>query len=52
MFDVINVQGALRNGCTHAEIQAVLMQTGIHAGVPTALDSFRVASEAIKTFEG
>jgi 4-carboxymuconolactone decarboxylase len=48
----LHVQGALRNGCTRAEVQAVLMQTAIYAGVPAALDSFRVASEAIKTYEG
>ena len=48
----LHVQGALGNGCTRAEIQAVLMQTAIYAGVPAALDSFRVASEAIKTYEG
>lgn len=47
----VHVQGALRNGCTISEIQAALMQTAIYAGVPAALDSFRVASEAIKTFE-
>ncbi len=48
----LHVQGALRNGCTPEEVQAVLMQTAIYAGVPAALDSFRVASEAIKTYEG
>jgi 4-carboxymuconolactone decarboxylase len=47
----LHVHGALRNGCTHAEIRAVLMQTAIYAGVPAALDAFRVASEAIKSFE-
>src|SRR5690349_6627029 len=48
----LHVQGALRNGCSQAEIRAVLMQTAIYVGVPAALDAFRVASEAIKTFEG
>ena len=48
----LHVQGALRNGCSHAEIRAVLMQTAIYVGVPAALDSFRVTSEAIRTFEG
>lgn len=47
----LHVQGALRNGCTPEEIRAALMQTAIYAGVPAALDAFRVASEAIKTFE-
>ncbi len=48
----LHVQGALRNGCTPEEIRAALMQTAIYAGVPAALDSFRVTTEAIKTFEG
>ena len=47
----LHVQGALRNGATPTEIQAVLMQTAIYCGVPAALDAMRVASEGIKTFE-
>jgi len=47
----LHVHGALRNGASHAEIRAVLMQAAIYGGVPAALDSFRVASEAIKTLE-
>ncbi len=46
----VHVQGALRNGVSRTEIQAVLMQTAIYCGVPAALESFRVASEAIKTY--
>lgn len=46
----VHVQGALRNGVSETEIQAVLMQTAIYCGVPAALESFRVASEAIKTY--
>ncbi|WP_216643191.1 carboxymuconolactone decarboxylase family protein [Pseudoduganella dura] len=46
----VHVQGALRNGVSKTEIQAVLMQTAIYCGVPAALESFRVASEAIKTY--
>jgi len=47
----LHVQGALRNGCSQDEIRAALMQTAIYVGVPAALDSFRVAGEAINTFE-
>ena len=47
----IHVQGALRNGLTVEEIRGVLLQCAIYCGVPAAVDSFRVASEAIKTFE-
>jgi 4-carboxymuconolactone decarboxylase len=46
----VHVQGALRNGVSKTEIQAALMQTAIYCGVPAALESFRVASEAIKTY--
>ena len=46
----VHVQGALRNGVSKKEIQATLMQTAIYCGVPASLESFRVASEAIKTF--
>ena len=47
----IHVQGALRNGLTKAEIREVLLQVAIYAGVPAAVDSFRVAREAIAEYE-
>ena len=43
----LHVRGALRNGCSQAEITEVLLQVAIYAGVPTAIDSFRVAREAL-----
>jgi 4-carboxymuconolactone decarboxylase len=47
----IHVQGALRNGLTKTEIREVLLQVAIYCGVPAAVDSFRVAREAIAEFE-
>ncbi|WPO98107.1 carboxymuconolactone decarboxylase family protein [Pseudomonas sp. HR96] len=47
-----HVKGALNNGVTKEEVRAVLMQAGIYCGVPLALAAFRVASEAIKVWEG
>ena len=47
----VHVHGALRNGVTPVEIREVLMQAAIYCGAPAALDSFRVAKEAIRTFE-
>jgi 4-carboxymuconolactone decarboxylase len=47
----IHVQGALRNGLTKTEIREVLLQVAIYAGVPAAVDSFRVAREAIAEYE-
>lgn len=47
----LHVQGALRNGVTQDEIREILMQVTIYAGVPAGVDSFRIAREAIDTFE-
>ncbi len=47
----IHVQGALRNGVSKTEIREVLLAVMIYAGVPAAVDSFRVAREAINEYE-
>lgn len=47
----IHVKGAIRNGCTKEEIREVLLQVGIYAGIPAAVDSFRVAKEALAELE-
>jgi len=47
----LHVQGALRNGVTHAEIREILMQVTVYAGVPAGVDSFRIAREAIDEFD-
>ena len=44
----LHVKGALRNGCTRAEIREVLLHVGVYAGVPAAVDGFRQAREALK----
>jgi 4-carboxymuconolactone decarboxylase len=41
----LHLRGALRNGCSQAEIMEVLLQTAIYCGVPAAVDSFRIARE-------
>ena len=43
----VHVKGAIRNGATKSEIREVLLQVAIYAGVPAAVDSFRVAREAL-----
>jgi 4-carboxymuconolactone decarboxylase len=43
----VHVRGALRNGCTPAEIQEVLLQAAIYCGVPAAMEAFRVAEATI-----
>jgi 4-carboxymuconolactone decarboxylase len=47
----VHVRGAIRNGCTPAEIQEALLQAAIYAGVPAAMEAFRVAEEAIAVAE-
>lgn len=47
----LHVLGARRNGCTQEEIREVLLQSAIYAGVPAAIDGFRVAGQALEEFE-
>jgi 4-carboxymuconolactone decarboxylase len=44
----VHVHGALRNGCTVAEIQEVLLQTAAYCGAPAALEAFRLAERVIE----
>ena len=47
----VHVRGAITNGCTEADIQEVLLQTAIYAGVPAALESFRIAERVLKELQ-
>ncbi len=47
----MHVKGALRNGLTREEIREVLLQVAIYCGVPAAVDSFRVAREALNEYD-
>ena len=40
-----HLRGALTNGVTTQEICEVFLQVSIYAGVPAAVDSFRIANE-------
>ena len=40
-----HIRGALTNGVTRAQICEVFLQVAIYAGVPAAVDSFRIARE-------
>lgn len=44
----VHTRGALTNGATIEEIQETLLQTAIYAGVPAALEAFRVAEGVLK----
>ena len=46
-----HIRGALRNGLTKAEIAEVFLQVAIYAGVPAAVDSFRIARELFKDMD-
>lgn len=43
----VHVKGAVRNGVTETEIQEVIMQASIYAGLPSGLEGFRVAERAL-----
>jgi len=46
-----HVKGALRNGLSKDEIAEIFLQVGCYAGIPAAVDSFRLAREAFAEFE-
>ncbi|MDF0533068.1 carboxymuconolactone decarboxylase family protein [Shewanella yunxiaonensis] len=47
----VHVRGALRNGCSVAEIQDVLLQATVYCGVPAGIDAFRAAKEVIEQWQ-
>jgi 4-carboxymuconolactone decarboxylase len=47
----VHVKGAIANGLTRDEIREVLMQVAIYCGVPAAVDSFRIAREALNELD-
>ncbi|HEY1699470.1 MAG TPA: 4-carboxymuconolactone decarboxylase [Trebonia sp.] len=47
----MHVKAALRNGLTREQIQEVLLQVGVYAGVPTANRAFAIASQAIAEWD-
>lgn len=48
----MHVKGAIRNGVSREEIREVFLQVAIYAGVPAAVDSFRIAREAFAELDG
>ncbi|MGE3877058.1 MAG: carboxymuconolactone decarboxylase family protein [Parvibaculaceae bacterium] len=46
-----HLRGALNNGVTKAEITEIFLQVGIYAGVPAAVESFRIARELFKEMD-
>lgn len=46
-----HIRGALSNGVTKDEIREIFLQVGVYAGIPAAVDSFRVAKAAFAELE-
>jgi len=46
-----HVRGALRNGCSVAEIQEVLLHSTVYCGMPAGIEAFRAATEAIEQWQ-
>jgi 4-carboxymuconolactone decarboxylase len=46
-----HLRGALTNGVTKEEIAEIFLQVGCYAGVPAAVDSFRIAREFFKEMD-
>ena len=44
----LHVRGAINNGVSKTEIREVLVHASVYAGVPAAVDGFRLAAEALK----
>ncbi|UPJ58134.1 carboxymuconolactone decarboxylase family protein [Bradyrhizobium sp. 192] len=47
-----HLKGALTNGVSREEIREILMQVAIYGGMPTAVDSFRIAREVFAEIDG
>ena len=47
----MHVRGALKNGCTPAEIRDTLIQVAVYAGIPAGVEAFRIARKVL-TEEG
>lgn len=39
----VHFRGALRNGCTLAELRETLLQVAVYAGIPAGVEAFRLA---------
>lgn len=46
-----HIRGALTNGVSKQEITEIFLQVAIYAGVPCAVDSFRIAREEFAAME-
>ena len=47
----MHLKGAIKNGVTKAEIQAILHQIAIYAGIPAGVECFRIANRVFAELE-
>lgn len=47
----LHIRAAFDNGCTTEEIQEVLLQTAVYAGVPAGIEGFRVATPIVEEMQ-
>jgi 4-carboxymuconolactone decarboxylase len=47
----LHLNGALRNGVTKDEIQAIIHQVAVYAGVPVGVECFRIARKVLAVAE-
>jgi 4-carboxymuconolactone decarboxylase len=47
----LHLRGALNNGVTKEEVREIFMQVAVYAGVPAALEGFRVARELFRELD-
>jgi 4-carboxymuconolactone decarboxylase len=48
----LHLKGAIRNGITKDEIQAVLHQIAVYAGAPAGVECFRIARKVYAELDG
>ena len=48
----LHLRGAIRNGVTRAEIQSILHQIAVYAGMPAGVECFRIARRVFAELDG
>lgn len=43
-----HIEGAINNGATMEELREILLHCGVYAGLPAAIEGFKVAEEVLK----
>jgi 4-carboxymuconolactone decarboxylase len=43
-----HIEGAINNGCTMEELREIILHCAVYAGLPSAVEGFKVAEEVLK----